>query len=787
MRGSSGSGGSGRGRQAGAGSISAEAHAAEVHRRLARSAGIAAPGAYAAAAAGRDGSRLKTWQELRAEEERNAAAAGHAPVAAGAAGSPGSRGATGRAAAAGSGKTSVQLAELLRTVNQERRVRQSQAAVAVGRDRSRNASSEDEAWAALDQARSTAAAAGGNGRSRSRAAAAACATTAAAQPGRVASGYFGSTGQQQQRTGQANSDAAGNAQQAQLRQALIARLQQQKRQRQQQQQAGRESYHAQLTDADPRDPGYMDIIRGSVAAARDKGQEDRRRRSLADAAAATGLPAGTVLVSPGESVQSRCAAAAKRIAGYNAAAGAAAARPARRPAAAQQPESRLARSVTAARQRESQQQHQQQSDSGFMDRWLNRGASSHNANRPAATAEAGNSRERAHHELPRSVRTLGAVKRGAAAQAAAVAAAGVDGGQAHMPGASQRQQRQASRQPLELQRSQQQQQQRELRGVMEGVEPGQPHSSSRYFAADWPAGLHGNQQPHTWQHQLMRSHLRAAHSQQHQAPPPPPLAPGLSGLQQRMPVVPIEQQHHAGAVLEQEQHWYGLQHGFDTMPQDSKQGLAAALAKQHLQHRLQPVNSNTSNSSGTVFPAGGAAAASGTPCSAWLPPLPAEQQPQQLAAPQQLLHSQHLPMERNPQLQTHVQSLNAKHQQQPDLCQVRPNIGQPEVVQPPPPPAAVELTYEQLKSAKSAASAIAKARLRPLFQDHKIAKDVYVHAAKEATHGIYEQVKAGGVGLQDVIAAAEAAEGLSSSSSKGVADVMKIVDALLILAGIPVA
>lgn len=120
---------------------------------------------------------------------------------------------------------------------------------------------------------------------------------------------------------------------------------------------------------------------------------------------------------------------------------------------------------------------------------------------------------------------------------------------------------------------------------------------------------------------------------------------------------------------------------------------------------------------------------------------------------------------------------------------------------------AVYLTAEQLRSAKAAAHAMAKARLSNLYCRRLINKEQYAAAAKAATHGVYDRVKAGQLGLQQVLeaaaaaAAAAAAEaggqqgqgtaavvaavGDGSGSSEGATAVGQLVDELLRAAGIP--
>jgi hypothetical protein len=93
------------------------------------------------------------------------------------------------------------------------------------------------------------------------------------------------------------------------------------------------------------------------------------------------------------------------------------------------------------------------------------------------------------------------------------------------------------------------------------------------------------------------------------------------------------------------------------------------------------------------------------------------------------------------------------------------------------------LTDEQKKEAKRAAHAIAKARLAPLFSKHKISKEVYSSVLKDATHTLYERVKAGQVAIEPVLAAAAAAaqgaaaDAYGSSSAAGV--VKRKMDAML--------
>ncbi|WIA43454.1 hypothetical protein OEZ86_009920 [Tetradesmus obliquus] len=85
-----------------------------------------------------------------------------------------------------------------------------------------------------------------------------------------------------------------------------------------------------------------------------------------------------------------------------------------------------------------------------------------------------------------------------------------------------------------------------------------------------------------------------------------------------------------------------------------------------------------------------------------------------------------------------------------------------------------ELSDEQKRDAKRAAHAIAKARLALLYSKQKISKEVYSAVLKDATHVLYERVKAGAVALRAVLAAADAAghgtaaEGSSSSSAAAV-------------------
>jgi triosephosphate isomerase len=86
------------------------------------------------------------------------------------------------------------------------------------------------------------------------------------------------------------------------------------------------------------------------------------------------------------------------------------------------------------------------------------------------------------------------------------------------------------------------------------------------------------------------------------------------------------------------------------------------------------------------------------------------------------------------------------------------------------------LTDEQKKAAKGAAHAIAKARLAPLFCKHKISKEVYSSVLKDATHTLYERVKAGHVALEPVLAAAgAAARGAAEGSSSAGAIKRKMV------------
>lgn len=85
-----------------------------------------------------------------------------------------------------------------------------------------------------------------------------------------------------------------------------------------------------------------------------------------------------------------------------------------------------------------------------------------------------------------------------------------------------------------------------------------------------------------------------------------------------------------------------------------------------------------------------------------------------------------------------------------------------------------ELSDDQKRDAKRAAHAIAKARLALLYSKQKISKEVYSAVLKDATHVLYERVKAGAVALRAVLAAADAAghgtvaDGSSSSSAAAV-------------------
>jgi hypothetical protein len=89
------------------------------------------------------------------------------------------------------------------------------------------------------------------------------------------------------------------------------------------------------------------------------------------------------------------------------------------------------------------------------------------------------------------------------------------------------------------------------------------------------------------------------------------------------------------------------------------------------------------------------------------------------------------------------------------------------------------LTDEQKKAAKGAAHALAKARLSPLFSKHKISKEVYSAVLKDATHTLYERVKAGQVALEPVVAAAGAAAEGAAANGSSAAGVQRKMDAML--------
>lgn len=741
--------------------------------------------------------RLKSWHELREEEERTASAHVTRPAAGTA------RNQTAAASAGASNadnmSASRRIVDLLRSVNQERRDRQNQAAPATaqsaGSGRSRPLHPDDEAWTTLDQLRAartgSAAAAGSRGGSShgSRkagrglpAANSANTTPQSAQAvglggsrnGTVVSGYF-SDGPHHHRQRQSNQSIANNSQEDRLRQALLARLQKQKQEQQQRSVGGA----ADL--GDPRDPGYLDMIRDDITAARNKGEEDRRKRTLADSAAA----------------------AASRSGG----------RAASRGGGAAQPVSRLARSISAAQRKEVREQQQQQrwrdNSSDFMTRWLDTGVSSHDERRAAAGS---NHRQQQQHELPRAVRTLGAVRRGAAMQAAAAAAAG-GGSSARLAGAAvNRAGQQAGRQPLQLLPSQPSQPQPgEAVAVPNAAKQlDGSRSRSRFFASHETAARTQacrQGQEMSWQHRLAASHVMANSSvpeqqQQHhrrqQQLPPVSLVPAgeviqqlgghqsLAELQeglQRTDLAASCRDLHHGQRQQQPPGCSVLRRCVDGKFDQHHSAQGPNILTPHGQCSVRALHSSNS----TVTAAPGTAADAQCSTGTWAPErlITGAQQQQQQGWPTVDLGPlgyeatpwtpQVQPIEQRQQqvhhiyLHQHVQTAADPH------CVLQQQVSAVE-------PAA--LSYADLKTAKLAAHSLAKGRLGPLFAGGKITKELYSRALKAATHELYEKVKQGSVGLEALTAAAEATSEAVGSTVRGGAEVAVMLDSVLEHAGV---
>ncbi|KAF8066379.1 PHD and RING finger domain-containing protein [Scenedesmus sp. PABB004] len=710
---------------------------ARAPRRGASSAGVGSGGgrrsASRARAAGRNGRaarrggsagaagpppdpRLRTWQQLRDEEE----AGGSASSSQATAGAPAAAG--GRAAAAGA---------------------------AAARDRPAPAApegapgSEEEAWRALELVRQEAAGAAGGGRARSGRAArgAAAAGGAGGSSGgqrRVTSSYFasGAGGSAAQATAAAppSSAAAPSEREAQLRAALLARLQRQ-----------RDLAASRVEPADPAEPGWMDSIRDGVTAARERGEEQRRRASLARAGSG---------------------AAGSARGGGSAGAAAAAA-----------PPSRLELGVAAALRRQQVPEGWRAGSSSLLGRWLSNASGSAagitrtSSSGPAAGGGQGGRQEL--RSLPRSVRTLGAVRRGVAA----AAAAGVNG----------------SGQPSQQQRLQPSQQQE--RGRHDAARAG--GTSSRFFGPAAPAPPPDREQlgqPQSWQQRLMMAQLRPAPGlpgeapqQQQTAAQQQTVAQQLPALQQQLPALqqlPASQQQLAAQAQPQGslgRAWQGVAPG-------AAQQLASGFAPGGLppwlpQPQLLPAGPSCGGGPGPPgvwqhFPGasagsaassatGLAAAAAGGEAAGAVQGQPAQWDPTPHSAPPPL-------QQQWPGAATAGASAGAPEQQQQaqQVAFAAPSSPPLPAARPP------ALSADALKQAKLAAHSAAKARLAPLLEARRVGREQYSEALRAATRALYERAKRGQLGLDALLAAANGGAG------GGCAAVRDVLDGVLAGAGV---